>query len=211
MNLVWIFAVLFLSAALIFLGIRLSERIPSQWRIAAALLLAALFLLLFLLRIYHWTAADILILLLSIAAGKVIGGIVKSRQALAVFCITLAVMDLLSFYFGPAASLISNYRNGNRLALQFLSLSVPLGGEVQPIMGIGDTMTLASVYAALIGLRVPAGRSFLIPLAGLSAALAVGLAVGGICALPFLAAAVILYLAVPARAAPGGKVISGKI
>jgi len=55
-------------------------------------------------------------------------------------------------------------------------------------------MALASTYSALTRLRYPPALVFLVPLAGLLAALAVGLAAGGISALPFLAAAVMAYV-----------------
>jgi hypothetical protein len=187
-------AVIIFSAAILFLGIRLAGRFPDPWvtgLFAAALIL---FIALFALRWIHWLVGDVLILLLSLSAGKVISGLIKSWQALIVFCLTLAVMDLVSFFFGPTANLIANYRLGNSLPLQYLSVSIPIGGEIQPIMGIGDTMALATAYAILIQLRYPAGWAFLAPLAGLLIALAVGLAVGGIFALPFLAGALITYI-----------------
>jgi len=137
--------------------------------------------------------------LLSISAGKIIGGIIKSWQALIAFCLTLAVMDLVSFFFGPTASLVESFRQGNSLPLQYLSISIPLGIQIQPILGIGDVMALASTYSALIQLRYPPLWIVLVPLAGLLTALAVGLAIGGISAPPFLAAAVIAYVWIGGR------------
>ncbi len=194
MNLALYAAVVIVSAAILFIGIRLAGRLPDSWVTGVFALALILFIALFALRWIHWIAGDILILLLSLSAGRVIGGMVKSWQALIVFCLTLAVMDLVSFYFGPTASLIAGFRQGNSLLLQYLSVSVPMGGEIQPIMGIGDTMAMAAAYGILIRLRYPAGWAFLVPLAGLLIALAVGLAVGGIFALPFMAGTLIAYL-----------------
>jgi len=108
-------------------------------------------------------------------------------------------MDLVSFFFGPTASLVESFRQGNSLPLQYLSISIPLGIQIQPILGIGDVMALASTYSALIQLRYPPLWIFLVPLAGLLTALAVGLAIGGISAPPFLAAAVIAYVWIGGR------------
>jgi hypothetical protein len=194
MNLVLIFATFVLSAAIAFFGVRLAGRVPNGWLLAACALLLLLFALLFAARYVNWIIGDLLILLLSISAGRLIGGGIHSPQALVVFCATLAVMDLVSFYLGPTASLVSKFHQGNSLPLQYLCISIPLGTFIQPILGIGDVMALACTYAALIQLKYPPLPILLVPLAGLLAALAVGLAVGGIFALPFLAAAVIAYV-----------------
>jgi hypothetical protein len=194
MNLYWIVATFVLSAAIVYIGVRLTVGVPNGWHLTVFVLLLVLFALFFATRYINWIVGDLLIVLLSISAGKVIGGMIKSWQALIAFCLTLAVMDLISFYLGPTASLVSSFRHGNSLPLQYLSISIPLGKQIQPILGIGDGMALASTYSALIQLRYPQWQIFLVPLAGLLVALAVGLAAGGIFALPFMAAAVILYV-----------------
>ncbi len=197
--------VIILSAAFLFLGIRLANRIPVSWVTGVFALALVLFTALFALRWIHWVAGDVLILLLSLTAGRLISGMIKSWQALIVFCLTLAVMDLVSFYFGPTASLVAGFRQGNSLPLQYLSVSIPMGDGIQPIMGIGDTMALASSYGILIRLRYPAGWAFLAPLTGLLIAMAVGLAVGGIFALPFMAGALIAYILIDRKLARRGN------
>lgn len=197
--------VIILCAAFLFLGIRLAGRLPTPWVTGVFALAAILFIGLFVLRQFVWFVGDILILLLSLSAGKTLGRIIYSWQALIAFCLALAVMDLLSFYFGPTASLMAGFRQGNTLPLQYLSISVPMGDGIQPIMGIGDTMALATAYATLTQLRYPAGWSFLAPLAGLLMATAVGLAVGGIFALPFMTVALIAYLLMDQKLARRGS------
>ncbi|MGB7539737.1 MAG: hypothetical protein WBM17_14440 [Anaerolineales bacterium] len=199
MNVALFSAVIMLSAATLFIGIRLAGRLPAQWVTGVFALTAILFVAFFALRWFHWIVGDILILLLSISAGKILDGMIKSRQALIVFCLTLAIMDLASFYFGPTASLVKSYREGNTLLLQYLSICIPTETGIQPIMGIGDTMALATTYAILIQLRYPGGWAFLVPLAGFLIAMAVGLQVGGIFALPFLAGALIVYIVIDQR------------
>ena len=197
-------AVIILCAAFLFLGIRLAGRLPTPWVTGVFALAAILFISLFALQWFVWFVGDTLILLLSLSAGKTLGRIINSWQALITFCLALAVLDLLSFYFGPTASLIAGFRQGNTLPLQYLSISVPMGEEIQPIMGIGDTMALATAYATLTRLRYPAGWSFLAPLAGLLMAMAVGLAVGGIFALPFMTGALIAYILMDQKLARRG-------
>jgi hypothetical protein len=187
-------AVIMLSAATLFIGIRLAGRLPAQWMTGVFALTAILFIAFFALHWFHWMVGDILILLLSISAGKILDGMIKSWQALIVFCLALAIMDIVSFYFGLTASLVESYREGNTLLLQYVSICIPTGKGIQPIMGIGDTMAMATTYAILIQLRYPGGWAFLVPLAGLLVAMAVGLRVGGIFALPFLAGALIAYI-----------------
>ncbi len=194
MNIALSIAVVTFSAAILFAGIRLAGRLPDPWVTGVFALALVLFIVLFALQWINWIAGDVLILVLSLSAGRLIGGMVKSWQALIVFCLTMAAVDLFSFYFGPTASLIQSYRLGNSLPLQYLSVSVPMGDEIQPVMGIGDAMAVSSAYAILIRLRYPAGWAFFAPLAGLLIALAVGLAVGGIFALPFVAGTLIAYI-----------------
>jgi hypothetical protein len=192
-------AVIIISAAFLFIGIRLAGRLPAQWVTGVFALTAILYIAFFALHWFHWIAGDILILVLSIAAGKILDGMIKSWRALIAFCLTLAIMDLVSFYFGPTASLVESYRQGNILLLQYLSICIPTETGIQPIMGIGDTMALATTYAILIQLRYPGGWAFIVPLAGLLIAMMVGLQVGGIFALPFLAGALIVYIVIDQR------------
>jgi hypothetical protein len=200
MNIAWIIVAFVLPAAIVYIGVRLAGRVPNGWILAACGLLVFLLVLFFAARYINWIVGDLLILLLTISAGRLIGEIIKSWQALIAFCVTLAVMDLVSFYFGPTARLVSSFRQGNSFPLQYLSISIPLGKQIQPVLGIGDVMALASTYSALIQLRYPQLLIFLVPLAGLLVALAVGLAAGGISALPFMAAAVIVYVWIDNRA-----------
>ena len=82
--------------------------------------------------------------------------------------------------------------------LQFLAVSIPWKGQVVPVIGVTDLMFFTTCAIAGKRLGWSETAALVVPLAGLLSAPGVGLVSGFTPALPFLAAAVLVY----ARTAP---------
>ena len=128
-------------------------------------------------------------------AGALLSGLINSPGALVAFLTTGAVVDVISTYFGPTRWLLHRAQHGRWAPLiQFLSISIPLRGQIVSVIGIPDLMFLAVCTMVMRRLGCPEASAFLVPLAGLLAALLVGLLSGFTPAIPFLAIAAGIYL-----------------
>lgn len=136
--------------------------------------------------------SDALVFGAAVMAATLIARGIGSAGALVAFAITAGIADFVSFSFGVTKMILAANRSGGGL-LRYLAISVPLpDGRIAPIVGIGDLIILGVLMAVMR--KLGWGRaSLLVPAGGLAAALAVGLAVGGIYAVPFMAAAVVGY------------------
>jgi hypothetical protein len=77
--------------------------------------------------------------------------------------------------------------------LQFLAVSFRWKGEIIGVIGVSDLMFFTVCISVMRRLSWPETAVFVVPLLGILSALGVGLAVGLTPAIPFLAAAVIVY------------------
>ncbi len=182
------------AALVVFAGVCAVVPLPhrTRWALFAVSVLGYAALLA--LQPGSWFVSDVAVLAVAILFGATLGNTLSSRQALSVFVVVAASMDLYSFSGGLTARIIAEYRSGTSLLLQYLSLSIPGGARIIPVVGVGDLIILGGIYASLRRLRYPAWECFIAPWLGLIAALVVGLIVGGIYALPFVALAVISYV-----------------
>ena len=78
--------------------------------------------------------------------------------------------------------------------MRFLTISVPVQGNIVPVVGIGDLFILGGIYFSLKKLNYSDWESILVPMSGLLLALIVGLLFGGVFAIPFIALTVTLYI-----------------
>ena len=138
--------------------------------------------------------SNLVVLAVALVTGSALGSLLAGRPGLVSFCITAAVMDLLSSRSGATARIVDGYRRGASDLLLYLSLSAPVGGKPRPIVGIGDLLVLTCLYVALRRLGLGGARALWAPLSGLLLAVAVGLAVGGAPALPFVAATTVAFV-----------------
>lgn len=76
---------------------------------------------------------------------------------------------------------------------QFLAVSFRLKGTLVPVIGVADLMFFTVCVCVTRRSGWPETPAWVVPLIGISSALGVGLFVGLTPALPFLAAAVVLY------------------
>jgi hypothetical protein len=137
--------------------------------------------------------SDLAVLVVAVALGSLIGSTLRSPGAVVGFIITAAIIDLFSFSGGLTRLIIDSYRSGESRLLEYLAFSLPIGGRVAPLIGVGDLLILSALFYSLAKLGYPRLVTATVLLVATLAALFVGLAVRGVPGLPFLAGAVLLY------------------
>jgi len=149
--------------------------------------------------------ADILVLAAGAFGGLLMARALRTPPGLVAFAITAALADAISFNRGITRVLIERSHTGKSSLLFDLCLSVPVPRlGVTPIVGVGDLFVMAALMTALryLGYRRAA---FCVPAGALVAAVIVGLAVGGVPAVPILSGAVIASIAVARRRESSAK------
>ena len=185
------FALLFVVVFLAVLWLAVATGQARRWRrkplLIAAGAAALIYAIVLSMAPVPWWLADIAVLGLSAAGGSVLGLLLASRASLISFCVVAAVVEVFSFAGGATAAITRSWDDGTSTLLQFLAITIPVSGAVQPVIGIGDLLVIGALCFALMRLGVGEWLAFLAPLAGALAALATALLVGGIAALPFIA------------------------
>ncbi len=188
------FAVCLLAAAALFAVTAQTSRLRPAPLLAATALVLTGYAAVLVTRPDGWLRADVVVLVVAVALGSSLGLLIDSRVALASFCLAASVADVVSFYTGPTAELLERYRSGANDLLLYLCLSLPIQDTLRPIIGIGDLFILAAIYFVFHRLGHRGVAAFAAPVAGLLVALGVGVAVGGIFGVPFVAATTLAYL-----------------
>lgn len=188
------FLVVLVSCLLEYGATRFLVRLPRSMQngIFAACVAACIFVLVI---FRHQIAAtNSVVLTVALVAGILLGRQVASASALSIMLVVAAISDVISTYSGFTKLLINRAGHSHGVtAIQFLSVSIPLNGRAIPVIGVGDLMFFTVCVSVAIRLRWPQTFALLVPLAGLLTALSFGLFIGFSPALPFLAAAILLY------------------
>lgn len=188
------FAVCVLSAAALSAATAYTSRLRPAPLLAATVLVAAGYATLLAARPDGWLLANVTVFAVAVFLGSTLGWLVRSRVALVSFCLAAAVADVLSFYGGPTARLTEAFRSDSNDLLRYLCLSLPIQDSLRPIVGIGDLIILGTIYFAFHSLGHRGAAAFAAPASGLLLALVVGLAVGTVFAVPFIAATTLGYV-----------------
>jgi hypothetical protein len=169
-----------------------SLAISKQNRVAiVSLALCALVLAIFR---ANMVATNCCVLTVALFAGTLLSRQIRSAGALATLLAAGAIADLISTQVGPSRWLASQAQHASGLALiQFLAVSIQLKGKLVPVIGVSDLMFFTVCVSAVRSLGWPETPALVVPLLGILSALGVGLFAGFTPALPFLAAAVLLY------------------
>lgn len=176
------------------LGAQLELYLPRLWLWSISLITLSTYVVLLWAKVTPWFISDLLVLAISLFVASIISLTITSSSALIAFCITAGIVDFFSFSGGLTAKIIANCEQEHNLLLQHLSITVPLSGQITPIIGIGDLIIMGSIYCALSRLEYRGWLAFLFPLGGLLTALTVGILLGGVSALPFIGSTTIIYL-----------------
>jgi hypothetical protein len=185
---------LLVSTALVFLGVRAIDRASSQTRLPVTLSFLVWYALTLAFGPRFFLYSDAILLAGAVAASSLIAQAVRSPESLVVFCVAAAVADVLSYSGGLTERIVEAYRLSDNDLLLSLMVTVPVAGELRPIVGVGDLIITGTVFSVLDRARHPPLATFFAPVSGLLVALIVGLLTGGIGAIPFIAATTIGYV-----------------
>lgn len=187
---------LFIAGACVaeYLGLRLLSFLPDslQKRIAVGSLVICIPAL----AIFHtnMVATDCLVLLIGLMAGVLLGRVAGSVATLSSMLIVASIADLISTHAGPTKWLVDESQRTHLPLLQLLALSLRLNGAFIPVIGVGDLMFFTACASAVRRFGWGEMPALLIPLAGILCALALALLARITApAIPFLAAAVLIY------------------
>ncbi len=175
-----------IAVAAVLLWLASLRPVPARWTCGAGLVV--LLVSLWLRPNQSYALTDFAVLCGAVLAGGLLARTASSWPALAVLFLVAATADLLSFLFGPTRELLGS--PGLAAALPYLSITVPSGGGLLAVIGVGDLLFLFAAFLAFRRLEAPRALNVL-PVLALEAALAAGLAAGGVPALPFLAVSVV--------------------
>lgn len=196
MNIVLILVTSIASSILVFLISRNITGLANRSVVLLAILAFGSYALLLLFKPDYWILINVVVLSVAGIGGSGLGLIVSSKVSLITFCIVASVVDIYSATQGATSNIVDNYREGSSDLLRYLAISMPVDGAVRPIVGIGDFLIMSVVYFVLLRLGYSQMALVLAPLSGLVLAILVGLLVGGIFAIPFIAATTILFLSI---------------
>jgi hypothetical protein len=139
--------------------------------------------------------ANVSVLIVAVVVGSLLGTLVTNLPALVSFCVAASIVDLLSTHAGTTAKLIQAFHAGTTSLLPHLSVSLAVYGHIRPVVGIGDLVILTAIDFSLRRRGHADVFAFAAPTAGVLLALAVGLLLGGVFAIPFISATTIGYVA----------------
>jgi hypothetical protein len=189
------FTVCLISAAVLYTATAFTNRLQLLPLVALSLIALALYGAVLVIRLPHLLITNILILLVAVLVGSLLGNLIDNPRALVSFCIAAAIVDLISSQVGFTARLSHAFQSGSSTLLQYLSLSFRVQESLRPIVGISDLIIISAIYFALRRVGHVGLLAFTAPAGGLLLALAAGLIVGGIAALPFISVTTVAFLA----------------
>lgn len=179
---------------IVFVGIKYTITLKKKilWGVTVSVILSYVALLI--IQLNNFVISNMIVFLTSILAGSVIGTTISNESALIMYSLTAAVMDVLSFSRGLTNKLISSYQSGESLFVQYLVISIPSESGLILLIGIGDLLIVSGMFYALKQLNYSDIECFFIPFIGVLIALTIGLMIGGIAAIPFMALTVVSYI-----------------
>ena len=184
-----------LSAIAVFTGVYSVRKAPLKPSLAFAAGLFLAFMVSLALPPAPAFLSNALVLAGAVGLGVFISFFLTSNGALAAFCVAVAVVDFFSFGGGLTSKLIAAAKSGNVDLLKHLVIYLPQpGGKLVALVGVGDLVILGALYASLMENHHPPGAALFVPTAGLVFAILTGLVIGGVYGIPFIAAAILLYL-----------------
>jgi hypothetical protein len=135
------------------------------------------------------------VLAVGLFAGMFFGRRIGSMGALVAFLSAAALADIISTHSGPTRWMVNQAQHPHHgiVLLQFLAICFRWKGELVGVVGVGDLFFFTVCVDVMRRLGRPEAAVLLVPLLGILSALALGLFIGVTPAIPFLAAAVILY------------------
>lgn len=141
-----------------------------------------------------WQLNDLAVLVGTIGLAVLFRDALNRYAAVVAFLLGAAIVDIVSFSGGFTRSIIERYQAGTSDLLLYLTLVVPIDGELVPIVGISELFIGGSAAVALIHLGIKPILVIGAISLGILGALIFGIWQGGVAALPFMAVAVIFLI-----------------
>lgn len=188
-----------LAYLLLFAGSLAARRLPRRERLIAAVVAASGYLSLLATRPGVPALAGALVVAAAIALGVVLALMVRSAVALASFCLAASAADLISTTSGITRQLVDAAARGDGDLLLYLVVSAPAAGRWLPVIGIADLAVAATIIQVLRGLGSGRRAAVAVPGAGLLVALVLGLFLGGVPGVPWIALPTLAYLLLALR------------
>ena len=182
------------SAAVLFTATAFTNRLRLVHHVTLTLVALALYAAVLMARPANSLITNATVLLVALFVGSLLGRLFVNPSALVSFCITAAIVDIISSQVGATAKLSHDFQTGSSALLQYLSLSFNVHEQLRPIVGLSDLIIITAIYFALRQAGHVGLAAFAAPVTGLLLALAVGLLLGGFAALPFIAATTVAFV-----------------
>lgn len=194
MKTILIFATAILASVLVYTISRQLAKLTSRSVAIGAVASFGLYGLFLFMKPDNWILIDVVVLCIGAIGGSGVALFLNSKPSLITFLIVASAADLYSFTQGATSRISDSYQDGSSDLLTYLVISLPTEGQLQPLIGIGDLFIVSSICFALVRLGYVGAQVLLAPLSGLLLAIVIGLMVGGVFGIPFIAATTILYL-----------------
>ena len=179
------------------------QRKSFRFNLITFLLSLPIYVSLFFVRPVSVFLSDAFMLLSAASFCVLLGRGIKTAPSIVSFSIAASIADIVSFNWGPTHYLVKAAEQLDPTSLlNLMAFSIVLKGNIYPIVGLGDFVFIGIYFMALRQIGVGSWAQFIIPTVGLLGALVVGVLVGGIYAILFMAAVVIGYLFFSHRLSP---------
>jgi len=196
-------AVVICVSACYFFLTSILQRKSFRFNLIIFLLSLTIYVSLFFVRPVSVFLSDTFMLLSAAPFCVLLGRGIKTAPSIVSFSIAASIADIVSFNWGPTHYLVKTAGQLDAASpLNLLAFSIVLKGNIYPVVGLGDFVFIGIYFLALRQIGAGSWAQFIIPTAGLLGALVVGILVGGIYAIPFMAAVVIGYLFFSHRLSP---------
>lgn len=187
-----------LLAAAVFIGIYALRKAPLKLSLALAAGLFLVFVVSLVAPPAPAPLSNLLIVLGAIGLGLFISFFLASKSTLTAFCIVIGVIDYFTFDGSLTSKLIALGKAGHVDLFKHGVVYFPSAeGTIKALIGMGDLVALAAIYAGLMENRCSSGLAFLVPTFGLLLALLTGFAVGSVLGVSFMSVTVLFYLHLP--------------
>jgi len=197
------FVITICASACYFLLTSFLQRKSFRFTLITFLLSLAVYVSLFFVRPVSVYLSDTFMLFSAASFCVLIGRGIKTVPSIVSFSIAGSIADIVSFNWGPTHYFMKAAEQLNPASLlNLMAFSIVFKGSICPIVGLGDFIFIGIYFIALRQIGAGSWAQFIIPTAGLLGALVVGVLVGGIYAIPFMAAVVIGYLFFSHRLSP---------
>lgn len=187
------------SACVVLVGVAWLKNRSRPQRVGLALASLLAYAMVLVTRPASLAVSDASVLLAAIGLAPLLGGSLGSMASIAVFAITASAVDLFSFGGGLTRELVQGYEAGTSDLLRFLAVTVEVGGQPRPLVGGVDLLITGSLFLGLVRVHGGPKRAAFALLVGLASAVATGLVVGGVAAVPFVGLAATLDAALATR------------